>query len=82
LLGEALTSQEETGVRSWATVAVNSPAFRRNFVNMFAEQWLGRAVLPNEQEEFAALEETVVSDGHNANRLIHRIIDTRAFGAP
>jgi Protein of unknown function (DUF1585) len=82
LLGQALPDQQQNGVRGWAEVAANSAAFRRNLAEMFFVQALGRAVLPNEQDELAVLEQSLLDDGYSAERLIHRIIDTRAFGVP
>ena len=32
--------------------------------------------------DMAELAETMPADGHSANRLIHRIVDTSAFGEP
>jgi hypothetical protein len=82
LLGEPLPNQQQIGVRGWAEKAANTPQFRRATATMFLEQALGRPVMPDEQDELAALEDSMLTDGHVVERLIHRIIDTNAFGVP
>jgi hypothetical protein len=49
---------------------------------MFFEHALSREPGPGEQEAFLALWRSLPEDGYSANRLIHRLVDTRAFGAP
>ena len=46
------------------------------------EQALSRGPNPGELVEFTALWRGLPKDGFSANRLIHRLIDTRAFGVP
>jgi hypothetical protein len=77
-----LTDTETRGVRGWAEVAVASDAFRRNLVAMFMTAALGRPPAPDEQDEAAALEDGLVLDNYRAEALLHRLIDTRAFGVP
>ena len=71
-----------SSVVEWAAVAANSVYFRRTMANMFFEQAMGRPPQPNEAAEFAALVASLPDDGYSANRLIHRLVDTHAFGAP
>jgi hypothetical protein len=77
-----LTDTETRGVRGWAEVAADSDAFRRNLVTMFMTTALGRPPAADEQDEAAALEDSLVLDGFVAEALLHRLIDTRAFGVP
>jgi hypothetical protein len=69
-------------LREWAELAANSDAFARNLAQIFFEQALSRGPNPGEMEEFTALWRALPQDGFSANRLIHRLIDTRAFGVP
>jgi hypothetical protein len=66
----------------WALVAAESDEFKRNMVLIFFEHALNRGPLPNEVEEFRTLWQSLPLDGYSANRLIHRLVDTRAFGVP
>lgn len=77
VFGESVSSVPE-----WAAVASESIYFRRAMTNMFVEHALGHSAMPAEMSELAALVETLPADGYSANRLIHRIVDTDAFGAP
>ena len=71
-----------TGAVGWATVAAESAQFRRAMAEMLFTHALGRAPGPAEFEELIELADSMVGDGYSANRLIHRIVDTTAFGAP
>jgi hypothetical protein len=77
-----LLGQPVADLVEWASVAAQSDEFKRNMADMFFEQALNREPLPDEQAEFAALWQSLPEDGHSARRLIHRLVDTRAFGAP
>ncbi|EDM74809.1 hypothetical protein PPSIR1_14265 [Plesiocystis pacifica SIR-1] len=66
----------------WAAVAVESDAFKRNLAQMLFEHALGRGPGPGEHEEFDLLWQSLATDGWSANALIHRLVDTEAFGAP
>jgi hypothetical protein len=66
----------------WAQVAADSDMFKRNMAEMFFVHALSRSVGPADAEEFAALWQSLPEDGHSANRLLHRLVDTAAFGAP
>lgn len=73
----------QDGVVAWAQVAANSPQFRQNLAEMFLAHALGRAPAPDELDELKALADGFDDvDGFVAEALIHRIIDTNAFGAP
>jgi hypothetical protein len=50
--------------------------------DMFFEQALNRDPWPEEAAEFAALWQSLAADGYSAWRLIHRLVDTSACGAP
>jgi len=67
---------------SWANKAASSTAFKRTLVDMFYEQALGHELNARDVDEHAALIGTVATDAYSANALIHRLIDTMAFGAP
>jgi hypothetical protein len=69
-------------LREWAEAAANSDAFARNLAQIFFEQALSRGPTPPEMEEFTALWRALPQDNFSANRLIHRLIDLRAFGVP
>jgi hypothetical protein len=69
-------------LREWAEAAANSDAFARNLAQTFFEHALSRGPNPAELEEFTALWRGLPKDNYSANRLIHRLIDTRAFGVP
>jgi hypothetical protein len=66
----------------WASVAAASDEFKRNMADMFFQHALSRGPAPDEAAEFAALWQSLPADGHSAWRLIHRLVDTTAFGVP
>jgi hypothetical protein len=74
--------QEVDTVVEWARVAVESDAFKRNLADMFFQHALGRSASSREQTEFTALWQSLPGDGYSANKLIHRLVDTLAFGRP
>jgi hypothetical protein len=67
---------------SWAQMAANSDQFKRNLAEMFFQQALGVDPGPADHEELTAVWQALPNDGYSANRLIHRIVDTAAFGVP
>ena len=69
-------------VVQWAAVAAESPNFRRAMAETFLAHALDRRVGPGEYAELTELTDSLLTDGYSANRLIHRIVDTNAFGAP
>lgn len=66
----------------WAAVAVNSDEFKRTMADMFFKHALQRAPLPTEIAEFNSLWQSAEADGYSAERLVHRLVDTLAFGSP
>ncbi len=75
-----LFGQPVTNLLDWATKARNSDPFKKNIANMFFKQALSRDPLPSEQGEFEALWKALPDDAYSANKLIHRLIETKAFG--
>ncbi|NVB42633.1 DUF1585 domain-containing protein [Pseudenhygromyxa sp. WMMC2535] len=78
----SLLGQEIASVVEWGQVASESLYFRRAMTNMLFEHALGREALPGEFEELGELIDSMIADGYSANRMIHRIVDTDAFGVP
>ena len=66
----------------WANVAAASDEFKRNMADIFFQQALNREPAPDEEAEFRALWQSLPGDGYSAWRLIHRLVDTSAFGVP
>lgn len=77
ILGQPIDS-----VAAWGRVASESLYFRQAMGRMFFEHAIGGPAGPAELYDLAQVVETIPADGHSANRIIHRIIDTEAFGAP
>jgi hypothetical protein len=77
LLGKKVDS-----LRGWAEVAVQSDEFARNLANIFFTHAFSRQAEGAALPEFTALWKGLVADNFSANRLIHRLIDTYAFGVP
>ena len=75
LFGEPVSS-----VRAWAETAAASDAFKRDVVSSLFRHALERDPSPGEVLEFEAIWRALPEDGYSANRAIHRIVDTRAFG--
>jgi hypothetical protein len=69
-------------LRAWAQKAANSDLFARNLANMFWVQSLGHGPTPDDEAEFQDLWRALPVDGYSANRMLHRLIDTHAFGVP
>lgn len=74
--------QEVDNLIEWAEVASESDEFKRNLAAMLFEHALGHEPEPDEQDEFIALWQSLPDEGWSANRLIHRLVDGAAFGAP
>jgi hypothetical protein len=66
----------------WAAVAVASDEFKRNLADMFFQHALHRPPRPTETAEFNALWQSAEADHYSADRMLHRLIDTFAFGSP
>ena len=77
-----LLGHEVADLLEWAQVASESDEFKRNIAAMFFKHALGREPEGDEQAEFLTLWQSLPADGWSANRLIHRLVDTQAFGAP
>ena len=74
--------QKVSNVREWAEVAARSDAFARNLAQIFFEHALSRGPTPGELDELTALWKKLPEDNYSANKLIHRLVDSRAFGVP
>lgn len=77
-----LLGKKVDDLRSWAQVAVQSDEFARNLANIFYVHAFAREAASAELPEFTALWKGLPVDKFSANRLIHRLIDTYAFGVP
>lgn len=75
-----LLGEEVQTVPDWGRVASESIYFRRSMATMFFEHALGRPVGPAEFDDLDAVVQTIEADSYSANRLIHRIVDSLAFG--
>ena len=81
-LQSAIFGQPVDSVVEWGQVASESIYFQRTIAGMFFTHALGRDPGPGEYEELEAIITAIPDDGYSANRIIHRIVDTDAFGAP
>ncbi|HET9956965.1 MAG TPA: hypothetical protein VFQ61_20855, partial [Polyangiaceae bacterium] len=77
-----IMGQKVDSLRDWAEVAANSDEFARNVAQIFYVHALSRGPNAEEIDEFTALWRHLPEDKYSANRLIHRLIDTHAFGVP
>lgn len=77
LLGKKVNS-----LREFAQVAAASDEFARNLANVFFAHALTREPDTADLNEFNTLWKSLPADNFSANKLIHRLVDTRAFGAP
>jgi hypothetical protein len=75
-----LLGQPVRDVREWAEVAAASDQFARNLAMTLFEHAVEREPTPAEQAEVDAAWAALPDDGWSANRLIHRLVDTTAFG--
>jgi hypothetical protein len=75
-----ILGQQASDLLEWAEIARNSEAFRRNIARMMFEQALSRGPLPHEKDEFDALWQGLPAEGYSVNKMLHRMIDTKAFG--
>lgn len=75
-----LMGQPVKDLLDWADKARNSDPFRQNLARMMFRQAMSRDVLPHEQGEFEALWKSLPEDKYSINKLLHRLIDTKAFG--
>jgi hypothetical protein len=65
-----------------ADVMAQSREFQRNLAHMFFVYTIGHEPRPDELAEFDAAWTAMPADGHSADRLLHRLVDTDAFGIP
>lgn len=77
-----LLGQPVADLRAWAELAAQSDEFARNLASMFFAHALGREPEGSELVELAELWQALPEDGYSANKLIHRLIDSTAFGVP
>lgn len=75
-----LFGEEVSDVRAWAERAAETDDFLRNLATMFFRHALERDPRPGEQDAFDAAWRAMRDDGYSANGLIHRLVDTEAFG--
>jgi hypothetical protein len=66
----------------WSQRAAASDLFKRNHTLTFFRHAVGRDPLPDEEAELQALWRSMDEDGYETPRLLHRLIDTNAFGVP
>ncbi len=83
LLDVPLGDTAAVGVTGWAAIAADSPQFRQNLATMFLAHAIGHAPQPDELDDLQSLADGFDDvDGYVAARLLHRLIDTDAFGVP
>ena len=75
ILGQAVPD-----LLAWADVARNSDPFKKNIAHMMFTQALSREPMPHENAEFEALWQGLPADSYSVNKMLHRFIDTMAFG--
>ncbi len=76
-----LSNIDAEGVVGWAHEAAQSDAFRRTVTQMVMEHALTE-LGPYEERDLLELYPTLVDDGHSADALISRFVETDAFGVP
>lgn len=76
-LGEPVESVVDVGA-----VIANAPAFHRTLAEMFFEHGVGRPPGPGDFEEFGDLWLELPADGYSINGMLHRLVDSDAFGVP
>lgn len=64
----------------WARQGRESDQFKIAMARMFFKHALSRLPKAGDQEEFKALWQSIPADNYSANGLIHRLVDTVAFG--
>lgn len=64
----------------WADKARNSDLFKQNIVRLMFRQAMSRDVLPHEQADFEKMWKSMPADKYSLNKLLHRLIETTAFG--
>lgn len=74
--------QEVESLVELAGVMARSREFQRHLAHAFFVYAVGHEPLPDELAEFDAVWTAMPGDGYSANRLLHRLVDTDAFGVP
>lgn len=83
ILDVPLQDIHERGVVDWAQTAADSPLFAQTITEMFMRHALGRPIRPDELDELQDLADRFRDDdAFHAESLLHRLIDTDAFGVP
>ncbi|MEM9187815.1 MAG: DUF1585 domain-containing protein [Myxococcota bacterium] len=67
-------------VRGWAEVAVASEFFARNLVETFFRHALEREPTPRDVRDLEPVWRSLERDGWTASGMLHRLVDTDAFG--
>lgn len=80
--GFVVLDQKVDNLVDLAREMANSREFQRNLAHTFFVYTIGHSPLPDELDEFDAVWTAMPTDGYSANRLLHRIVDTDAFGIP
>jgi hypothetical protein len=69
-------------LREWVEVAANSDEFARATVTDYWTLLLGAAPTPEQSGEFESLWRSLRSDNYSIDALLHRLIDSEAYGVP
>lgn len=77
-----LLGQKVDNLIQFAQVAADSDEFARNLAKIFFSHALTREPDAADLAELNTLWQNLPSDQFSANKLIHRLVDTLAFGAP
>lgn len=75
-----ILGQPTMNLLQWAELARNSDAFKKNIAHMMFYQALSREPMPHEKKEFEALWQELDTDNYSVNKMLHRFIETSAFG--
>lgn len=72
--------QPVKNLNEWAEKARNSDYFKKNIAKMMFTHALSRDPMSHEAKEFEALWKGFADDKYSVNKLLHRFVDTMAFG--
>lgn len=76
----AILGQPVNDLLEWAELARNSEPFKKNLAKTIFHFALSRDPFPHEGDEFKMLWEGLPEDGYSVNKMIHKFVDTMAFG--
>lgn len=76
----AIFGQPVDNMEEWVDVAIKSDEFKQNLARDIWFLVFGRNPVPSEEKEFQDLWQGLEKDNFNINKMIHRLIDTMAFG--